>query len=98
MPGIPQAMFDGAQPGHKLWLSAPAWKPARSSLSSTYASSSIRSSYLSYAQDEFAGTLGNIAAVHIDMALLITGRAGLNDVQAAFDDLANPEAHAKTRL
>jgi threonine dehydrogenase-like Zn-dependent dehydrogenase len=50
---------------------------------------------LGYTPEEFAGTLEKIAAGRIDVAPLITGRVGLDGVQAAFADLANPEAHAK---
>jgi len=39
--------------------------------------------------------LANIASGQIDVAPLITGRVGLDGVQAAFFELANPETHAK---
>lgn len=48
-----------------------------------------------YAPEEFAATLTNIAEGHINAAPLLTGAVGLNGVAQAFDDLANPEAHAK---
>jgi threonine dehydrogenase-like Zn-dependent dehydrogenase len=50
---------------------------------------------LGYDPMEFAATLQHIAEVDIDVDPLITGTVGLDDVPQAFDDLANPEAHAK---
>jgi threonine dehydrogenase-like Zn-dependent dehydrogenase len=50
---------------------------------------------LGYSPDEFADTLGAIAAGRIPVAPLVTGRVGLADVPAAFATLARPEAHAK---
>lgn len=50
---------------------------------------------LGYTAEEFAATLGHIAAGRIDVAPLITGRVGLDGVRQAFLDLASPERHAK---
>ena len=50
---------------------------------------------LAYTAEEFAETLGHIAAGRIDVSPLITGRVGLDEVGQAFADLANPERHAK---
>ena len=50
---------------------------------------------LAYTPEEFAETLRNIAEGFVDVAPLITGTVGLNGVAQAFDDLANPEMHAK---
>ena len=50
---------------------------------------------LGYTAEEFAETLGHIAAGRIDVAPLITGRTGLSGVSQAFADLANPETHTK---
>lgn len=50
---------------------------------------------LAYTPEEFAETLRNIAEGFVDVAPLITGTVGLNGVARAFDDLANPEMHAK---
>jgi 2-desacetyl-2-hydroxyethyl bacteriochlorophyllide A dehydrogenase len=48
-----------------------------------------------YDAGEFAESLRAIAEGEIDVAPLITGEVGLDDVGAAFDDLANPDAHCK---
>ena len=45
--------------------------------------------------EEFAQTLHNMAEGNIDAAPLITGRCGLDGVAAAFEDLAQPNLHAK---
>jgi len=50
---------------------------------------------LGYTPDEFAGTLQHIAEGRIDVASLVTGRVELDKVPAAFDELAQPEKHAK---
>ena len=50
---------------------------------------------LGYTPEEFARTLRNIAEGRIPVEPLITGRSGLDGVAAAFEELANPERHAK---
>jgi threonine dehydrogenase-like Zn-dependent dehydrogenase len=50
---------------------------------------------LGYTQDEFAATLGGIAAGAIPVAPLITGAVGIDGVAGAFEALASPEHHAK---
>jgi 2-desacetyl-2-hydroxyethyl bacteriochlorophyllide A dehydrogenase len=48
-----------------------------------------------YDPEEFAGSLRAIADGEIDVAALITGEVGLNEVSAAFDDLTSPDEHCK---
>jgi 2-desacetyl-2-hydroxyethyl bacteriochlorophyllide A dehydrogenase len=50
---------------------------------------------LAYQPEEFANSLRAIAEGHIDVTPMITGDVGLEDVGAAFDDLADPERHCK---
>jgi threonine dehydrogenase-like Zn-dependent dehydrogenase len=50
---------------------------------------------LAYTAEEFAASLHHIAEGKIDVSPLITGTVGLSGVKQAFDDLANPEKHAK---
>ena len=50
---------------------------------------------LGYTPDEFAATLGHIAAGKIPATPLITGHVGLDGVPQAFVDLGSPERHAK---
>lgn len=50
---------------------------------------------LAYTPEEFAATLHHIAEGEIPVAPLITGHVGVDGVAQAFEDLKNPEAHAK---
>lgn len=50
---------------------------------------------LGYDPAEFGETLRRIAEGELDVAPLITGEVPLSGVPHAFDDLADPEAHAK---
>ncbi len=50
---------------------------------------------LAYDANEFADSLRAIAEGDIDVTPVITGGVGLQDVGAAFDDLADPERHCK---
>ncbi|MDX1886762.1 zinc-binding dehydrogenase [Mycolicibacterium sp. 120270] len=48
-----------------------------------------------YDAEEFADSLRAIAEGEVDVAPLITAEVGLDGVGAAFDDLADPDAHCK---
>jgi threonine dehydrogenase-like Zn-dependent dehydrogenase len=50
---------------------------------------------LAYDPQEFGDSLRAIAEGHVDVSPMITGAVGLEDVGAAFDDLADPERHCK---
>jgi threonine dehydrogenase-like Zn-dependent dehydrogenase len=50
---------------------------------------------LAYDGGEFADSLRAIAEGEIDVTPMITGDVGLDEVGAAFDDLADPERHCK---
>ena len=50
---------------------------------------------LGYTPEEFAASLHAIAEGGIDVAPMITGQVGLDEVPAAFELLANPEEHCK---
>lgn len=50
---------------------------------------------LGWTAEEFRESLGAIAAGDVDAAALVTGRVGLEDAAAAFDELARPEDHVK---
>jgi threonine dehydrogenase-like Zn-dependent dehydrogenase len=50
---------------------------------------------LAYSPEEYAATLGHIAEGRIDVSPLVTGKVGLDGVEAAFEELRNPEKHAK---
>lgn len=48
-----------------------------------------------YTPEEFAQTLHLIADGDVNVEPMITGKVGLSEVAQAFEDLANPEKHAK---
>lgn len=50
---------------------------------------------LAYDPDEFATTLRALAEGEIDVAPIITGEVGLDEVPAAFEELAEPGRHGK---
>lgn len=50
---------------------------------------------LAYSPEEFGESLRAIAEGELDVAPMITGTVGLEDVGTAFDDLADPERHCK---
>ena len=50
---------------------------------------------LGYSVEEFAQTLAAIADGSIDVEPMITGRVGLDAVADAFNELAQPDRHAK---
>lgn len=50
---------------------------------------------LGYAPEEFATTLHNIAEGRTNVDPLITGKIGVEGVPEAFEELANPDRHAK---
>lgn len=50
---------------------------------------------LGWTPEEFRDSLAALADGRIDAAPLVTGDVGLDGVAAAFDELANPERHAK---
>ena len=50
---------------------------------------------LGYTPLEFRDTLHMLAEGKVDVAPLVTGTVGLDGVEAAFDALGDPEAHAK---
>jgi len=50
---------------------------------------------LGYSPEEFAATLGHLAAGKINAAPLVTGKVGVDGIAAAFDALGQPEKHAK---
>jgi threonine dehydrogenase-like Zn-dependent dehydrogenase len=50
---------------------------------------------LGYSPTEFGHALTSIAEGKVNLEPLITGRVGIDGVPRAFEDLGNPEAHAK---
>ena len=50
---------------------------------------------LAYDPVEFGASLHALAEGTVDFGVLLTGQVGIDGVAGAFEDLANPEAHAK---
>lgn len=95
VPGVMQAMFEGAPPGARIVIVGVCMEADRFEPFFGIAKQLSVQFVLGYTPEEFERTLGHIAAGRIDVAPLITGRVGLGGVRQAFADLANPEAHAK---
>lgn len=53
---------------------------------------------LAYTAQEFADSLHHIAEGRVDVTPLVTGTVGLDGVNEAFTELANPERHAKVMV
>ncbi len=53
---------------------------------------------LAYTPEEFASTLGMIAEGELNTDPFITGKVGIAEVPQAFEDLANPDVHAKNMV
>ena len=83
----------GPAPGSS-W-SACACSPTPCIRSSPSPRRSMSSSFSPTTRSEFADSLRAIAEGDIDVSPMITGDVGLEDVGAAFDDLADPERHCK---
>ena len=95
VPGVMQAMFEGAPQGARIVIVGFCMETDRFEPFFGILKHLDVQFVLGYTPEEFAATLNNIAAGRMDVAPLITGRVGLDGVQAAFGDLANPEMHAK---
>lgn len=95
VPGVMQAMFEGAPPGARIVVVGVCMEPDRFEPYFGIAKQLGVQFVLAYTPEEFARTLGHIAEGRLDVAPLVTGRVGLDGVRQAFADLANPERHAK---
>ena len=95
LPGVMQAMFEGAPPGARIVVVGVCMEPDRFEPLFGILKQLNVQFVLAYTPEEFALTLGHIAEGRIEVAPLITGRTGLEGVGRAFAELANPERHAK---
>ena len=95
VPGVIQQMLEGAPTGARIVVVGvcmqrdhlePLWA-IRKQLNLQFV--------LAYTGAEFAESLAHIAEGRIDVTPMITGTIGLDGVAQAFEDLANPERHAK---
>jgi threonine dehydrogenase-like Zn-dependent dehydrogenase len=95
VPRVMQAMMEGAPPGARIVIVGVCMEPDTFDPFFGILKQLSVQFVLAYTPEEFAETLDAIATRRIDVAPLITGRVGLDEVGAAFAELANPERHAK---
>ncbi len=95
IPGVLQAMMEGAPQGARIIVVGVCMEPDRLEPFFGIVKQLSLQFVLAYTPAEFAATLDAIAAGRMDVAPLITGRVGLDGVRGAFADLAHPERHAK---
>jgi threonine dehydrogenase-like Zn-dependent dehydrogenase len=95
LPGVLDAIMRGAPRGSRIVVAGVCME--RDSIRPLYGvSKELGLQFvLAYSPDEFAGTLRNIAEGRIPLEPLITGRVGVEGVASAFEELTQPERHAK---
>jgi threonine dehydrogenase-like Zn-dependent dehydrogenase len=95
VPGIIDDVLLRAKPGTRLVVAGVCMQPDTVHPLFAIAKEINVQFVMAYDPNEFAESLGAIAEGDIDVAPVITGEVGLEDVGAAFDDLADPERHCK---
>lgn len=95
VPRVMQAMMEGAPAGSRIVIVGVCMEPDTFDPFFGILKQLSVQFVLAYTREEFAETLEAIAARRIDVAPLITGRVGLDEVGGAFAELASPERHAK---
>ncbi|MEM7097922.1 MAG: zinc-binding dehydrogenase [Pseudomonadota bacterium] len=95
VPGIIDQMAVGATPGCRFVIVGVCMEEDRFTPLTAISKELNLQFVLAYTPEEFATTLHHIAEGHLNVAPLITDKVGVNSVANAFDELANPEAHAK---
>jgi 2-desacetyl-2-hydroxyethyl bacteriochlorophyllide A dehydrogenase len=95
VPGIIDDVLLRAKPGTRLVVAGVCMQPDTVHPFFAIAKEINVQFVLAYDPNEFGDTLRAIAEGDIDVAPVITGDVGLEDVGAAFDDLADPERHCK---
>ena len=95
IPGVMQAMFEGAPAGARMVIVGVCMEWDRFEPFFGIVKQLGVQFVLGYTPEEFSRTLDDIAGGRLDVAPLITGRIGLDGVRQAFSELANPERHAK---
>ncbi len=94
-PGVLQSVIEGCPMKAQIVVAGVCMEPDRIEPSLAINKQLDLRFVLGYQPDEFAQSLFNIAEGKIDVAPLITGSVGLEDVAQAFVDLGNPEQHVK---
>ena len=95
VPGVIDDVLLRAKPGTRLVVAGVCMQPDTVHPLFAIAKEINVQFVLAYDPQEFADSLRAIAEGQIDVSPVITGDVGLEDVGAAFDDLADPERHCK---
>ncbi|MFZ0903097.1 MAG: zinc-binding dehydrogenase, partial [Mycobacterium sp.] len=95
VPGIIDDVLLRAKPGTRLVVAGVCMQPDTVHPLFAIAKEINVQFVLAYDPNEFGDTLRAIAEGDIDVTPVITGDVGLEDVGAAFDDLADPGRHCK---
>jgi 2-desacetyl-2-hydroxyethyl bacteriochlorophyllide A dehydrogenase len=95
VPGIIDDVLLRAKPGTRLVVAGVCMQPDTVHPLFAIAKEINVQFVLAYDPQEFADSLRAIAEGEIEVSPVITGDVGLEDVGAAFDDLADPERHCK---
>ena len=95
VPGIIDDILLRARPGTRLVVAGVCMQPDTVHPFFAIAKEINVQFVLAYNPEEFAGSLRALAEGEIDATPMITGEVGLDQVGAAFDDLADPERHCK---
>ncbi len=95
VPGIIDEVLLRAKPGTRLVVAGVCMQPDTVHPLFAIAKEINVQFVLAYDPNEFAGTLRAIAEGDIDVAPVVTGDVGLEEIGAAFDDLADPGRHCK---
>jgi threonine dehydrogenase-like Zn-dependent dehydrogenase len=95
VPGVIDAMIEGAQRGCRVVVVGVCMEHDQIRPMVAIGKEINLQFVLGYTPEEFAETLHDIAEGELDVAPLITGKIGIDEVPQAFEDLADPEKHAK---
>lgn len=95
VPGIIDDVLQRARPGTRLVVAGVCMQPDTVHPFFAIAKEINVQFVLAYTPEEFAHSLRALAEGEIDVTPVITGQVGLQEVGAAFDDLADPERHCK---
>jgi threonine dehydrogenase-like Zn-dependent dehydrogenase len=95
VPGIIDDVMRRARPGTRLVVVGVCMEPDTLHPFFAIAKEINVQFVLAYDPNEFADSLRALAEGDVDVAPVITGDVGLEEVGAAFDDLADPKRHCK---
>lgn len=95
VPGLLQQVFEAAPRDARVVVAGVCMEPDRIEPLFGIVKELSLQFVLGYTQEEFARCLRLLAEGQVEAAALITGKVGLQGVQGAFEELANPERHTK---